>query len=163
MILSLLVSAGSLKPCTFSTELQCFVKSKKWQPLSYGKTNAKRMSYRDQVVVSHSVGNQVSISRVEGQLQKRCMELLIQICAVEEAKILKGVVSQDHVHIHIEYPPLTSISQLVKRMKCLTSRLLQKEFPALKNRYCERHIQSKGYRAWSRENITDEMVQAYLE
>lgn len=69
---------------------------------------------------------------LRGDLQKRCRELVIQICDVEEVEILKGVVSKDHVHIHIEYPPGTSISQLVKWIKGRTSRLLQKEFPTLR-------------------------------
>ena len=42
---------------------------------------------------------------LKGEVQYRCRALLIQICDVEEVKILKGVVSKDHVHIHIEYPP----------------------------------------------------------
>ena len=75
---------------------------------------------------------------------------------------MKGVVSKDHVHIHIEYPPRTSISQLVKRMKDRASRILQKEFPQLKHRY-GKHFCATGYGAWSTGNITDEMVQEYLE
>ena len=100
---------------------------------------------------------------LKGDIQKRCRELVIQICDVEEVEILKGVVSKDHVHIHIEYPPGTSISQLVKRMKGRTSRLLQKEFPKLEKRYWGRHFWATGFGAWSTGNITDEMVQAYLE
>jgi putative transposase len=82
---------------------------------------------------------------------------------VEEVDILKGVVSKDHVHIHIEYPPRTSISQLVKRMKGRSSKLLQQEFPVLRKKYWGRHFWATGYGAWSTGNITDEMVQAYLE
>jgi putative transposase len=52
-----------------------------------------------------------------GDTQKRCRKLLIQICDAEDVRILKGVVSKDHVHMHIEYPPRLSISDLVKRMK----------------------------------------------
>jgi putative transposase len=100
---------------------------------------------------------------LKGDIQKRCRELIIQICDVEEVKILKGVVSKDHVHIHIEYPPRIALSQLVKRMKGRTSRLLQKEFPQLGKRYWGRHFWATGYGAWSTGNITDEMVQAYLE
>jgi putative transposase len=72
---------------------------------------------------------------LRGDIQKRCRELIIQVCEVEEADILKGVVSKDHVHIHIEYPPRTSISQLVKRMKGRSSKLLQQEFPVLRKKY----------------------------
>ena len=51
---------------------------------------------------------------LEGDLQLRCRELLIQICDSEDVKIPKGVVSSDHVHIHIEYPPKTNISGIIK-------------------------------------------------
>ena len=100
---------------------------------------------------------------LRGDIQKRCRELIIQIVDVEEVEILKGVVSKDHIHIHIEYPPRISISQMVKRMKGRTSRMLQQEHPKLKKRYWGRHFWATGYGAWSTGNITDEMVQAYLE
>ncbi len=100
---------------------------------------------------------------LKGDIQKRCRELIIQICEVEEVVILKGVVSKDHVHIHIEYPPRTAISQLMKRIKGRSSKLLQQEFPELAKRYWGRHFWAAGYGAWSTGNITDEMIQQYLE
>ncbi len=54
-------------------------------------------------------------------IQLRCRSLIIQICDVEDVQILKGVVSKDHVHMHIEYPPKLSVSSLVKRLKGLSS------------------------------------------
>ena len=100
---------------------------------------------------------------LQGDIQKRCRELIIQVCEVEEIQILKGVVSKDHVHIHIEYPPRPAISQLMKRIKGRTSRILQKEYPGLTDRYRDRHFWASGYGAWSTGNITDEMVQEYIE
>lgn len=72
---------------------------------------------------------------LKGDIKKRCRELIIQICDAEDVQILKGVVSKDHVHMHIEYPPKLSISDLVKRLKGRTSRMLQMEYPDLKKRY----------------------------
>jgi len=89
--------------------------------------------------------------------------LIIQICDSEDVRILKGVVSKDHVHMHIEYPPSTSIADLVKRFKGRTSRLLQQEYPELKRRYWGKHFWAIGYGAWSTGDITEEMVQEYLE
>ena len=68
---------------------------------------------------------------LKGDIQLRCRDLLIQICISENVMILKGVVSKDHVHMHVEYPPSMSISELVKRLKGRTSRMLQQEFPDL--------------------------------
>ncbi len=98
-----------------------------------------------------------------GDVQKRCRDILVQVCNSEDVHILKGVVSRDHIHMHVEYPPSISISELVKRLKGRSSRLLQEEFPALRKRYWGRHFWAVGYGAWSTGVITDEMVQEYLE
>ena len=100
---------------------------------------------------------------LKGDIQKRCREYLLQDCESLEVEILSGVVSKDHVHMHIEYPAKLSISEIVKQLKGRSSRLLQKEYPLLKKRYWGRHFWATGYGAWSTGNITDEMVQDYLE
>ena len=100
---------------------------------------------------------------LEGDIKKRCRELLIQICDAEDVEVLKGVVSVDHVHMHIEYPPSRSISDLLKRMKGRTSRLLQQEFPRLQKRYWGRHFWARGYFVVSSGTITDEMIMEYIE
>ncbi len=100
---------------------------------------------------------------LEGEIKVRCRDLIVQICDAEDVRILKGVVSKDHVHMHIEYPPRMALSDLLKRLKGRSSRMLQAEFPHLKKRYWGRHFWAIGYGAWSTGNITDEMVQQYLE
>ena len=100
---------------------------------------------------------------LQGSIQKRCRELLIQVCDTEDVRILSGVVSKDHIHMHIEYPPSVSVSNLLKRMKGRTSRLLQKEYTELSKRYWGKHLWAIGYGAWSTGNITEEIVQEYLK
>lgn len=98
-----------------------------------------------------------------GDIQKRCRDILVQICDSEDVKILKGVVSKDHIHMHIEYSPKQSVSEIVKRLKGNSSRKLQMEFPELQKRYWGRHFWAIGYGVWSTGNVTDEMVQEYIE
>ena len=98
-----------------------------------------------------------------GEIKIRCRELLIQGVNALDVKILKGVVSTDHVHMHLEYPPSLSISDLMKKLKGRSSRLLQKEFPELKKKYWGQHFWAIGYGAWSTGNLTEEMVNEYLE
>ena len=93
----------------------------------------------------------------------RCRDLIRQICDAEDVRILKGVVSKDHVHLHVEYRPKLSVSDIVKRLKGRTSRKLQQEFPELGKRYWGRHFWAIGYGVWSTGNITDKMVEEYLE
>ncbi len=98
-----------------------------------------------------------------GAIQIRCRELIIQICDTEDIRILKGVVSQDHVHMHVEYPPSQSISEFMRKVKGRTSRILQKEYDELRRRYWGKHFWGIGYGAWSTGNVTDKMVEEYLK
>jgi putative transposase len=98
-----------------------------------------------------------------GDIQDRCRDLIKQICDSEDIRILTGVISKDHVHIHIEYRPSQKISDIVKRLKGRTSRRIQEEFPTLRKQYWGRHFWAIGYGVWSTGNITDKMVEEYLE
>ena len=93
----------------------------------------------------------------------RCRDLVRQICDSQDVRILKGVVSKDHVHLHVSYPPKLSISDLVKRLKGRSARLMLDEFSELKKRYWGQHLWGIGYGAWSSGNITDLMIENYLE
>lgn len=100
---------------------------------------------------------------LQGDIQQRCRTLIMQICDTEDVTILKGVVSKDHVHIHLEYLTRLAISELMKRLKGRTSRLLQQGFTNLQKQYWGKHFWAIGYGAWSTGNITDEIVEKYLE
>ena len=100
---------------------------------------------------------------LKGDIKSRCRSILIQICDAEDVRILKGVVSKDHVHMHIEYRPSQSVSEIVKRLKGRSSRKLQQEFAELNKQYWGRHFWAIGFGCWSTGNITDEMVNDYLE
>ena len=100
---------------------------------------------------------------LRGEVQLRCRDLIRQVCDSMDVKILKGVVSKDHVHLHVSYPPKLSISDLVKRLKGRSARLMLDEFAELKKRYWGQHLWGIGYGAWSTGNITDEMIENYLE
>jgi len=100
---------------------------------------------------------------LQGEIQRRCRELIIQICDTEDIRILKGVVSKDHVHIHVEHSPSHSISELMRKIKGRTSRILQKEYTELRRRYWGKHFWGIGYGAWSTGNVTDKMVEEYLK
>ena len=100
---------------------------------------------------------------LNGKIQKRCREILIQICDAEDVGILSGAVAKEHIHMHIEYGPKHSLSNLLKKLKGRTSRKLQMEYPELKKRYWGKHFWAIGYGAWSTGNVTEEMINNYIE
>ena len=99
---------------------------------------------------------------LRGDIQIRCRDLIRQRCDSLDIQILKGVVSKDHVHLHLSYPPKLSISDILKRMKGRSAKILLTEYSELKKRYWGGHLWGIGYGAWSTGNITDEMIQEYL-
>ena len=93
----------------------------------------------------------------------RIRDIIRQECSSMDIRILDGVVSKDHVHLLISYPPKYSISEIVKRFKGRSSRKIQQEFTELKKRYWGGHFWAIGYGAFSSGNITDEMISEYLK
>ena len=100
---------------------------------------------------------------LKGEVQTRCRDLIRQTCDSLDIQILKGVVSKDHVHLHLSYAPRLSVSDIVRRLKGRSARILLEEFGELRKRYWGGHFWGIGYGAWSSGNITDEMIQQYLE
>ena len=75
-----------------------------------------------------------------GEVQLRRRDLLRQTCNAQDGQILKGVVSKDHIHLHVSYPSALSMSDLVRRLKGRSAKLLLQEYPELKRRYWVGHF-----------------------
>jgi putative transposase len=93
----------------------------------------------------------------------RARDIIRQVCDQNDIQIISGVVSKDHVHLYISYPPKYSVSDIVKWFKGRSSRKLQEEFPQLGKRYWGKHFWGIGYAAFSSGHVTDEMIQEYLK
>ena len=61
------------------------------------------------------------------------------------------------------YRPQLAISKLVQYLKGNSSRILLQEYPSLRKQFWGRHLWSRGYIAVSSGNITDEVIQKYIE
>jgi putative transposase len=77
-----------------------------------------------------------------GEIQVRCRDLIKQTCDANDIRILKGVVSADHIHMHILflYPPKLSISEIARKLKRRSGKKLLEEYSQLKKRYYGGHL-----------------------
>jgi putative transposase len=98
-----------------------------------------------------------------GQVAIRTRDLLRQIALEHELTIITGKVSADHIHMFIAYPPTHHISKVVQWLKGISSRLLLTEFPHLRKQFWGRHLWARGCLAVSSGNITDEMINEYIQ
>ena len=98
-----------------------------------------------------------------GEIGVRVRDLVRQSCEAFEIKILKGVVSKDHIHILVSAPPNMAPSEIMRRVKGRTSSKLFEEFPHIKKRYWGRHFWARGYFCATVGQMTEEMIKEYLE
>ena len=92
----------------------------------------------------------------------RVRELIRQDCAKMDIQIISGVVSGDHVHLFISYPPKLCVSEIVQQLKGRSSKKIQQEFSELRRRYWGRHFWGIGYGAFSSGDVTDELIRNYI-
>jgi len=98
-----------------------------------------------------------------GDVAARVRELVRQTCEAFEIRILKGVVSKDHIHILVSAPPDLAPSEIMRRIKGRSAAKLFEEFPLLKKRYWGRHFWARGYFCSTVGQVSEEMIEAYLE
>ena len=64
---------------------------------------------------------------LRGEVAERARELLRQICAAREVRIVRGAISPDHIHMLVVVPPHLAPAKLVQFLKGRSSRLLQRK------------------------------------
>ena len=82
---------------------------------------------------------------LKGDIGLKVRKLIRQTYEAFEIEILKGVVSQDHVHILLSAPHNMAPSEIMRRIKRRSSAKLFESFPDLKKRYWGRHFWARGY------------------
>jgi len=100
---------------------------------------------------------------LRGEVAERARELIRQSCMSREIKILKGHVSQDHVHLLVSSPPALSPAKIVQYLKGRSSLMLQREFSHLKKRYWGQHLWARGYFCSTTGEITTGQIAEYIE
>ena len=98
-----------------------------------------------------------------GDVAHRLIELVRQTCQAFEIRILKGIVSKDHVHLLVSAPPTMAPSEIMRRIKGRASNKLFEEFPMLRKRYWGQHFWGRGYFCATAGQVTEEMIKVYLE
>jgi putative transposase len=98
-----------------------------------------------------------------GDIGIKLREIIREICNNDDVEIIKGHILPDHVHIFVSIRLKTTISKLVQQLKGKTSHTLMMTFDSLKKQYWGRHMWARGYFCCSSGNITDEVIQNYIE
>ncbi len=95
---------------------------------------------------------------LRGDVGLRLRQIVRPIGAELEVEILKGHVSQDHVHLFVSCPPHVSASSLRQRLTGKSSRQLRQEFGHRKKPCWGRHLGSRGFFVARSGKVTDEVI-----
>jgi len=75
-----------------------------------------------------------------------CGRWFAKLVMRKDIEIISGVVSKDHVHLYISYPPRLSVSEIVKSLKERTSRKIQTRIPTFEEAVLGAPL--LGHRVW---------------
>lgn len=100
---------------------------------------------------------------LKGDLAHRFRALAREVCSELKVKVIKGVLSGDHVHMLVSIPPQLAVSKVVQRLKGKTSYKPQREHKSLHKAYWGQRMWARGYFACSTGNVSSEMIAAYIE
>ncbi len=96
------------------------------------------------------------------RVKKDCELILKNICIEQGYKIQAMELTEDHIHLFLEFHPSTSLSNVIQFLKGGSSYRLFKLHPELKKRYWGGNLWSSGKFFRSVGNVTADTIKHYI-
>ena len=100
---------------------------------------------------------------LRGEVALSVREQIRRICMEYDARIIKGHVGCDHIHLFVSPPPNLAPADLMQAIKGKSSRVMFQEHPFLRKRYWGQHLWARGYFCASSGTVTDDVIKEYIE
>ena len=100
---------------------------------------------------------------LRGEMREGVRIIIRQVCAELGVTIIKGILSNDHIHMFVSIPPHLSVSDFMRRVKGRSSRKIQQEFPEIRKRYWGQRFWARGCFCTTSGNVTDDIILQYIE
>jgi len=97
-----------------------------------------------------------------GQLRKYLGELLRDLAAQKECKILEGHLQPDHVHVLLEIPPKYSVSQVIGFIKGKSAINIARTYLGQRKNFTGMHFWARGFFVTT-VGADEEAVRAYIQ
>ena len=98
-----------------------------------------------------------------GSVEIRLEEVLKTIADQSGYQLLASRVHDgDHVHLFVSAPPKVSIPEMVRVFKCVSSRLLFKDFPKIRSQLWGGSLWSEGYAVRTAGIVTSAKIEEYI-
>ncbi|WP_208022577.1 IS200/IS605 family transposase [Desulfonema ishimotonii] len=97
------------------------------------------------------------------QVSERLKELVTEIAAKSDIRIIGKETDKDHIHILFASKPAVTLSKFINSLKSVTSRMIRQEFPEVKKYLWKDKFWSPSYFLASAGRITSDDVKKYVE
>jgi putative transposase len=97
-----------------------------------------------------------------GQMRKYLGELLHDLAAQKDCKILEGHLQADHVHVLIEIPPKYSVSQVIGFIKGKSAIHIARTYLGQRKNFTGMHFWARGFYV-STVGADEETIRAYIQ
>jgi putative transposase len=88
-------------------------------------------------------------------------DVIRRVCSWKKLTIVEGNVCKDHIHLVIEIPPHTSVSNAMGKIKGRSAIKIFNKFHSLRKKYWGHHFWAKGY-CVSTIGLDEEKVRKYV-
>ena len=96
-----------------------------------------------------------------GPMETRLKEIIGQVCQECQAEVEALEIMPDHVHLLVSVDPQFGIHRLMKLIKGRSSRLLRREFPALKRKLPS--LWTNSYFVGTTRGVSLSLINQYIE
>ncbi len=77
------------------------------------------------------------------EIREYARKVILDICEEMGLEVIELAIGLDHVHLFFRYPPKYSLSEIAKKIKGKSSKLLRERFPELRE-WCQDGLWSPG-------------------
>jgi len=97
------------------------------------------------------------------EISNRLKYIIIGISKDFQVKIIDMETDQDHIHILYKTKPTINMTNYIKSIKGVSSRILFQEFPEIKMRLRKGHLWSRSYCLLTTGQTTLDVLKKYVE
>lgn len=100
---------------------------------------------------------------LRGEVGTEVRDLIREVCRTHDIEIVQGHIRPDHVHLLLSVPPKMAPSRVMQAVKGKTSHHMLRNRRRLRKEFWGRHLWARGYFVCTTGNVTDEVIQKYIE
>lgn len=100
---------------------------------------------------------------ITDKISKKLKNIFLKICSKYKISLIEWEHDIVHIHLLISVAPVTELSKFINAYKSASSRLVKKEFPAIKSELWKEYFGSRSFLVLSKGGANLETIKKYIQ